>query len=61
MSLVVEWTIVQMLQWWAYAPEMPVLPLIGVGAAPFAQMVVLPSLIFFILKSWHVRGLANPS
>lgn len=35
---------------WSYAPEMPIVPMIGVGLTPLLQWVVLPPLVV-----WFVR------
>lgn len=38
------------LQRWAYAPDMPILPLFGVGLSPVMQMVILLPLTIFIVS-----------
>lgn len=35
---------------WSYAPEMPIMPVIGIGLTPLLQWVVLPPLVV-----WFVR------
>ncbi len=37
---------------WEYASRMPLVPGLGVGLAPIAQMLVLPPIIFRIVASW---------
>jgi hypothetical protein len=37
---------------WAYAARMPIVPGLGVGLAPIAQMLVLPPIIFRVVASW---------
>jgi hypothetical protein len=48
----VELVAVYALGRWEYAARMPVLPGLGVGLAPVAQMLVLPPIIFRIVASW---------
>jgi hypothetical protein len=48
-AVAVEWTAVQIAGEWAYNARMPVVPLLGVGLAPVAQMLLLPPLIFQIV------------
>ena len=43
-----EWLNVEVLQWWAYAERMPVLPVVGTGLAPLVQWLVLPGLALAI-------------
>lgn len=45
-AVAIEWTAVHMLERWSYRPAMPVLPGLGIGVVPIAQMMVLPPLIF---------------
>jgi hypothetical protein len=51
----VEWTAVHVMQRWAYAPRMPVIPIFNVGLTPVAQMLALPPLIFRAVALSH-RG-----
>lgn len=55
----VEWSTVYLAPQWAYTERMPLVPGLGVGLAPVAQMLVLPPLIFRILATWH-RQAASP-
>lgn len=57
-SLSVEWVTVYVLKWWAYTPEMPLLPWLGIGLAPVLQMLVLPPLIFRVVAAWRGRASA---
>lgn len=45
-----EWLATEVLHRWAYAPSMPMLPLLGTGLFPVLQWTVLPPLIV-----WFVR------
>ncbi len=51
----VEWTAVHVMERWAYAPRMPVIPIFNVGLTPVAQMLALPPLIFRAVAMSH-RG-----
>jgi len=46
LAVLVEWVGVHVLGRWQYTETMPVVPGLGVGVVPIAQMVVLPPLIF---------------
>jgi hypothetical protein len=52
-SIAVEWIAIYGAQWWAYSPDMPLVPGLNVGLTPVAQMLVLPPLIFSLLAWWH--------
>lgn len=57
----VEWAAVRGLGWWAYSPRMPVVPVLGVGVAPVAQMLALPPLIARLAAMYPRRaGGARP-
>lgn len=62
----VEWVAVGIARQWNYSDRMPVVPLLGVGLAPVAQMLFLPPLIFRAVAAWHscatnyVGGGASP-
>lgn len=45
-TIVLEWLNVDLLENWAYAPAMPVLPLLGTGLSPLLQWAVLPPVAF---------------
>jgi hypothetical protein len=53
-----EWTAVHLLKRWSYEPAMPMLPGLGIGLVPIAQMLVLPPAIFAVaarLRSFGMR------
>ena len=41
---------------WRYTTRMPLLPGLGVGLAPIAQMLVLPPIIFRVVAAWRVSS-----
>jgi hypothetical protein len=51
-GVIVEWVAIHILGRWEYTTRMPVVPLLGVGLAPVAQMVVLPPVIFRVVAAW---------
>lgn len=55
----VEWLAVFIGNRWEYTARMPLVPLLGVGLAPVAQMFVLPLLIFRIIAIWHGHSSAR--
>lgn len=55
-SVGVEWATVYGLQWWIYSDQMPLVPGLGVGAAPLAQMLILPPAIFRLVAVWQRRN-----
>jgi hypothetical protein len=62
LSVGIEWATVYGLQWWAYSDLMPLVPGLGVGVAPLAQMLLLPALIFRLVSVWqHRRKLGKTS
>ncbi len=47
----VEYHAVEMAHRWAYAPSMPMIPILNVGVSPVLQMVIVPFFaIFFVRK-----------
>jgi hypothetical protein len=48
-GVVVEWGAIHILGLWGYTARMPVVPLLGVGLAPIAQMLVLPPVTFRVV------------
>lgn len=60
-SLLVEWTIVSMAKWWTYTEQMPIVPGLGIGIVPLAQMLVLPPLVFRIVTLWPVQTISQRS
>ena len=55
----VEWGAVFIARRWAYTARMPLVPVLGVGVAPVAQMLVLPPLIFCLVAAWRGRASAE--
>jgi hypothetical protein len=39
-------------EWWRYTARMPLVPGLGVGLSPVAQMLVLPPLVFRVVALW---------
>jgi hypothetical protein len=56
----VEWVAVHVVGGWAYTAQMPLVPGLGVGAVPVAQMLVLPPLIFRSVAVWRRRASTSP-
>lgn len=54
-TIVLEWLNVDLLQNWAYAPSMPVVPLIGTGLSPLLQWLILPPVAFAWARSQHAE------
>lgn len=52
----VEWVAVHIAGRWAYTAQMPLMPGLGVGIVPVAQMLVLPPLIFRVVTVWCNRA-----
>jgi hypothetical protein len=48
LAVAVEWASVHVLKRWSYQPEMPLLPGLGIGLVPIAQMLILPPAIFAV-------------
>ncbi|MBI2367667.1 MAG: hypothetical protein HYV01_22060 [Deltaproteobacteria bacterium] len=55
LAVLVEWVGVYVLGRWQYTETMPVVPGLGVGVVPIAQMVVLPPLIFRMAAALGMR------
>ena len=49
MAVLVEWTGLNILERWKYTEKMPLVPGLGIGLVPIAQMLVIPPLIFRIV------------
>jgi hypothetical protein len=49
LALLVEWLGLHVLRRWEYSERMPLVPGLGVGIAPIAQMLFLPPLIFRVV------------
>jgi hypothetical protein len=56
-GVTIEWVTVSLMSQWAYTVQMPILPGLGVGVTPVAQMVLLPPLIFRLIAAWRGRTL----
>ena len=41
---------------WEYTKQMPLVPGLGVGLTPVAQMLVLPPIIFHVVTVWLERA-----
>lgn len=52
-SVIVEWATVHVAHWWSYTEQMPLVPWLGVGLLPVAQMLFFPPLIFRIVAFWR--------
>lgn len=50
-----EWAMIYGAEWWSYTARMPLLPGLGVGLSPVAQMLVLPPLVFWVVAMWYRR------
>jgi hypothetical protein len=50
-AVTVELAAVHALGRWEYAARMPILPGLGVGLSPVAQMLVLPPIIFRVVAA----------
>lgn len=52
-AVAVEWVAVGIARRWTYNDRMPIVPLLGVGLAPVAQMLLLPPLVFRVVAAWR--------
>lgn len=52
----VEWGAVHMAGRWIYTAYMPLVPGLGVGLIPVAQMLLLPPLVFRVVAVWYGRS-----
>ncbi len=57
----IEWLAVFVAKRWAYTARMPLVPLLDVGLAPIAQMLLLPPLILRIVAAGRDRAFAARS
>jgi hypothetical protein len=55
LGLLVEWLGLRVLNRWQYTDRMPLLPRLGLGIVPIAQMLLLPPLIFRIVASMGAK------
>jgi hypothetical protein len=49
-TIFMEWLATEILVRWQYAPNMPVLPILGTGVLPILQWSILPLLILFVVR-----------
>lgn len=56
-AVLVEWVAVHILGRWEYSDKMPMVPMLGIGLVPIAQMLILPPLIFRIAGTWSYNTL----
>jgi len=54
-GIAVELVAVRRLGRWGYKPEMPLLPLLGIGVVPILQMLVLPPVILRLAALFPAR------
>lgn len=54
-GVAVEWAAILVLNRWAYASSMPLIPGLGLGLVPVLQMLLVPPLIFRIAAGWSLR------
>lgn len=52
-----EWLNVEILRKWAYAPAMPLAPLLGTGLTPFLQWLFVPPVAFGLARAAQKRSL----
>ncbi len=51
-AISIELMAVYILRRWEYTTQMPLVPGLGVGLTPIAQMLVLPPIIFRVAAAW---------
>jgi hypothetical protein len=51
-AIAIEWGAVHVLERWEYGPNMPLVPGIDIGLVPLLQMLILPPIIFYIVRIW---------
>ena len=49
-TISLEWLATEVWNRWTYAPSMPRLPLVGTGAIPLVQWLVLPPVLLWIVR-----------
>lgn len=54
-SVFLEVIMVHLSKRWSYTAQMPLIPALGVGVSPVAQMLILPPLIFRTVTWWNQR------
>lgn len=55
LAVLIEWVAVHVMQRWSYTDAMPLLPVVDIGIVPLAQMLLLPPLIFRLVRRWAAR------
>lgn len=56
-TVVLEWMATRVLDRWQYAPDMPVLPVLGTGLAPVLQWILIPLVSLLALRRlWSRQG-----
>jgi len=58
-SVATEWMMVYVAPRWGYRADMPLIPGLGVGITPIAQMLILPPLVFGVVTRWHRYTMAR--
>lgn len=56
MIIPLEWIMISKMKLWSYADDMSLMPEIGIGISPIAQMLLLPPLIFWIAAMWRKKS-----
>lgn len=56
----VEWWGLRIAERWQYSERMPLIPLIDIGIVPLLQMILLPPLIFWIMRRSVASGYLRP-
>jgi hypothetical protein len=46
LAVLIEWVGVHVLARWEYTDKMPIIPWVGIGLVPIAQMLILPPVVF---------------
>ena len=54
-AISIEMVMVNLLGQWKYSARMPLVPGLGVGLAPIAQMLLLPPIIFRLVAAWYAN------
>lgn len=56
----VEWWGVRVAQRWQYSDRMPLIPGIDIGIVPLVQMLLLPPVVFWIMRRGVASGYLRP-
>lgn len=57
-TVLAEWLGTEQLHIWAYAEQMPTLPLLGTGLLPLLQWLLLPPLVLWFVQ-WQLASSAG--